>query len=129
MEGVGEAYDRRPAVDVTRHLDRALDRVRAGRPREQHLMRHAARRQNDVVKALTEGRLGRARHDAALHDAIVLDVLDQLLLHGRRVDWKRAVQGQTVSVRVELGGRQTNKKYITTHAGLSIRYITSIYLL
>ena len=100
MEAVGEADDVLAALDVTGDLQRRFHRVGAGGAGELDHVVHVARLEHVVFQRLQKVALGHGVHVQAVHDGVVLDVVEQDFLQDRVVVpvVQRARAGQEIQI-------------------------------
>ena len=100
MEAVGEADDVFAALDVTGDLQCRFHRVGAGGAGELDHVVHVARLEHVVFQRLQKVALGHGVHVQAVHDGIVLDVVEQDFFQNRIVVAvvQRARAGQKIQV-------------------------------
>src|SRR5690606_21036904 len=100
VKTMGERHYMTTLLDLSRQLERSLDSVRSGWPRELQDILHAARFEQNIVERFKETFLGGGRHIQAVNDAVLSDVIDQGLLHFRIVMTivQRACAGEKIDI-------------------------------
>ena len=93
MKAVGKGDHVLAACDLARQFQGGLDRVGAGRAGHHHLVIHATRFQDEVLKRAQERGFGVGVHVQSMGDAVTGDMLDQGHFHVRIV--VPIVQGRT----------------------------------